>query len=70
MTFTITTSRQVHQSKAVIIAPAGGGVATRPDIEGAEDFDNVHYHVSNIQQYEGQQAPSLRKILLTGLLLI
>ena len=34
-----------------------GGGAFKPralDIEGAEDFDNVHYHVSNIQQYEGQ----------------
>ncbi len=29
------------------------------DIEGAEDFDNVHYHVSNIQQYEGQQVTVL-----------
>ena len=29
------------------------------NIEGAEDFDNVHYHVSNIQQYEGQQVTVL-----------
>ena len=53
--FTITTSRQVHQSKAVIIAMGGGAFKPRPlDIDGAEDFDNVHYHVSNIQQYEGK----------------
>ena len=58
--FTITTSRQVHQSKAVIIAMGGGAFKPRAlDIEGAEDFDNVHYHVSNIQQYEGQQVTVL-----------
>ena len=53
--FTITTSRQLHHSKAVIIAMGGGAFKPRPlDIDGAEDFDNVHYHVSNIQQYEGK----------------
>ena len=58
--FTITTSRQVHQSKAVIIAMGGGAFKPRAlDIEGAKDFDNVHYHVSNIQQYEGQQVTVL-----------
>ena len=58
--FTITTSRQLHQSKAVIIAMGGGAFKPRPlDIDGAEDFDNVHYHVSNIQQYEGQQVTVL-----------
>ena len=58
--FTITTARQVHQSKAVIIAMGGGAFKPRAlDIEGAEDFDNVHYHVSNIQQYEGQQVTVL-----------
>lgn len=58
--FTITTSRQVHQSKAVIIAMGGGAFKPRAlDIEGAEDFDNVHYHVSNIQQYEGHQVTVL-----------
>lgn len=60
--FTITTSRQVHQSKAVIIAMGGGAFKPRAlDItEGAEDFDNVQrYHVSNIQQYEGQQVTVL-----------
>lgn len=39
-----------------------GGGAFKPrtlDIEGAEDFDNVHYHVSNIQQYQGQQVTVL-----------
>jgi len=60
--FTITTSRQVHQSKAVIIAMGGGAFKPRAlDIEGAEDFENVHYHVSNIQQYEGQQVTIHRR---------
>ena len=39
-----------------------GGGAFKPralDIEGAEDFDNVHYHVSNIQQYEGKRVTVL-----------
>ena len=58
--FTITTSRQVHQSKAVIIAMGGGAFKPRSlDIEGADAFDNVHYHVSNIQQYEEQQVTVL-----------
>ncbi len=49
----------------------GGGALLRAlDIEGAE-LDNVHYHVSNIQQYEGQQVPSWWGTLLwTGLLLL
>ena len=58
--FTITTSRQKHLSKAIVIAMGGGAFKPRTlDIEGAEDFDNVHYHVSNIQQYQGQQVTVL-----------
>lgn len=58
--FTITTNKGSHLTKTVIIAMGGGAFKPRAlDIEGAEDFDNVHYHVSNIQQYEGQQVTVL-----------
>ena len=58
--FTITTSRQQHLSKAIVIAMGGGAFKPRTlDIEGAENFENVHYHVSNIQQYQGQQVTVL-----------
>lgn len=51
-TITLTTNKGTHQTKSLIIAMGGGAFKPRPlEIEGAEDFDNVHYHVSNIQQY-------------------
>ncbi|MGT2800092.1 NAD(P)/FAD-dependent oxidoreductase [Streptococcus marmotae] len=54
--FTITTSKGEHASKAVIIAMGGGAFKPRPlEIKQADAFDNIHYHVANIQQYAGQR---------------
>lgn len=40
-----------NASTKVVIIMGGGAFKPRAlDIEGAEDFDNVHYRVSNIQQ--------------------
>lgn len=50
---TLTTSKSQHQTKALILAMGAGAFKPRPlEIEGAEDFDNIHYHVSNLQQYK------------------
>lgn len=54
--FTITTSKKEHTSKAIIIAMGGGAFKPRPlEIEQAAQFENIHYHVANIQQYANQQ---------------
>ncbi|MBS8115390.1 NAD(P)/FAD-dependent oxidoreductase, partial [Streptococcus suis] len=48
----LTTNKGSHQTKTLIIAMGGGAFKPRPlEIDGADSFDNVHYHVSNIQQY-------------------
>lgn len=48
----LTTTKGIHQTKTLIIAMGGGAFKPRPlEIEGADSFDNIHYHVSNIQQY-------------------
>ena len=58
--FTITTTKGSHTSKAVIIAMGGGAFKPRPlELEGVEDYENIHYHVSNIQQYAGQKVTIL-----------
>ncbi|MGT2754755.1 NAD(P)/FAD-dependent oxidoreductase [Streptococcus ovis] len=55
-TIHITTTKGVHQTRTVIVAMGGGAFKPRPlEVEGAEQFDNIHYHVSNIQQYAGQE---------------
>ena len=49
---TLTTNTGKHLTKTLIIAMGGGAFKPRPlEIEGADCFDNVHYHVSNIEQY-------------------
>ncbi|BDD39523.1 NAD(P)/FAD-dependent oxidoreductase [Streptococcus ruminantium] len=49
---TLTTNKDIHQTKTLIIAMGGGAFKPRPlEIEEADNFDNIHYHVSNIQQY-------------------
>ncbi|WP_155965262.1 NAD(P)/FAD-dependent oxidoreductase [Streptococcus ruminantium] len=49
---TLTTNKDTHQTKTLIIAMGGGAFKPRPlEIEEADNFDNIHYHVSNIQQY-------------------
>ena len=49
--FTITTNKGSHLTKTVIIAMGGGAFKPRPlELEGVEGYDNIHYHVSNIQQ--------------------
>ncbi|MFZ2458932.1 MAG: NAD(P)/FAD-dependent oxidoreductase, partial [Streptococcus suis] len=48
----LTTTKGIHQTKTLLIAMGGGAFKPRPlEIEGADSFENVHYHVSNIQQY-------------------
>ncbi len=58
VTSSLSTSRQVHQSKAVIIAMGGGAFKPRAlDIEGWTLITSTT--VTNIQQYEGQQVTVL-----------
>ena len=58
--FLIETNKDQHFSRAVIIAMGGGAFKPRPlEVDGAEEFENVHYHVSNIQQYTGKQVAIL-----------
>ena len=66
--FKITTNKGNHTSKTVIIAMGGGAFKPRPlELEGVEGYDNIHYHVSNIQQYAGQKALAFEKIAPTTL---
>lgn len=51
-TITLTTNKGVHHTKTLIIAMGGGAFRPRPlDLEGADELDNIHYHVANMQQY-------------------
>lgn len=53
---TLTTSKGTHLTKAVIITMGGGAFKARPaGLEGEETAPNVHYHVSDLQQYAGQE---------------
>lgn len=55
-TLQVTTTKSVHQTKTLIIAMGGGAFKPRPlEVENATDFENIHYHVANIQQYAGQK---------------
>lgn len=54
-TITLDTSKGSHQTKTVIVAMGGGAFKPRPlEIEHADQFENVRYHVSNLQQYADQ----------------
>ncbi len=58
--FAITTSKGSHLTKTVIIAMGGGAFKPRPlELENVEDYENIHYHVSNIQQYAGKKVTIL-----------
>ena len=58
--FTITTNKGSHLTKTVIISMGGGAFKPRPlELEGVEGYDNIHYHVSNIQQYAGKKVTIL-----------
>ena len=58
--FKITTTKGNHTSKTVIIAMGGGAFKPRSlELEGVEGYENIHYHVSNIQQYAGQKVTIL-----------
>lgn len=58
--FTLTTDKQEHHTHAVLIAMGGGAFKPRPlELDGVEQFDNIHYHVSNIKQYGGQKVTIL-----------
>ena len=54
--FTITTSKAQHQTKTIIIAMGGGAFKPRAlELDDAESYSNLHYHVSNISQYAGKK---------------
>ena len=49
--FSIETNKGSHLSKTVIIAMGGGAFTPRPlELDGVDTYQNIHYHVSNIQQ--------------------
>lgn len=51
----VTTTKGQHHTKALIIAMGGGAFTPRPlEIDGAQHFSNIHYHVSAIEQYKNQ----------------
>ena len=51
----LTTTKGQHQTKAVIITMGGGAFKPRPlELEDVDSYDNIHYHVANIQQYKDQ----------------
>lgn len=51
----ITTNLGTHHSKTVIIAMGAGAFKPRTlDLEGIDAFENIHYHVQNMQQYAGK----------------
>ena len=53
---TLTTNKGQHLTKALIIAMGGGAFRPRPlELENADQFANIHYHVSNLQQYADQE---------------
>ena len=58
--FSIETTKGSHLSKTVIIAMGGGAFTPRPlELDGVDTYQNIHYHVSNIQQYAGQKVTIL-----------
>ena len=58
--FSIETNKGSHLSKTVIIAMGGGAFTPRPlELDGVDTYQNIHYHVSNIQQYAGQKVTIL-----------
>lgn len=58
--FTVTTTKGEHQTHTVLIAMGGGAFKPRPlELDGVDNFENVHYHVSNIQQFAGKNVTVL-----------
>lgn len=58
--FSIETNKGSHLSKTVIIAMGGGAFTPRPlELDGVDTCQNIHYHVSNIQQYAGKKVTIL-----------
>ena len=58
--FSIETNKGSHLSKTVIIAMGGGAFTPRPlELDGGDTYQNIHYHVSNIQQYAGKKVTIL-----------
>ena len=52
----LTTNKGQHLTKTLIIAMGGGAFRPRPlELENTDQFSNVHYHVSNLQQYADQE---------------
>ena len=58
--FAITTNKGSHLTKTVIIAMGGGAFKPRTlELDCVENYENIHYHVSNIQQYAGKKVTIL-----------
>lgn len=54
--FCLQTTKGEHLTKTLIIAIGGGAFKPRGlELEGADTFDNIHYHVSDIKQYQNQR---------------
>ncbi|HEX6923369.1 MAG TPA: NAD(P)/FAD-dependent oxidoreductase [Bacillales bacterium] len=56
--FKLTTNKDVHYSKTVIITAGVGAFQPRPlKVEGADKYDgkNLHYFVKDLQQFAGQR---------------
>ena len=56
--FTITTDKETHYSKSIIITAGVGAFKPRPlEVEGAEQFEgkNLHYFVSDLNKFAGDR---------------
>ncbi|OKL35220.1 NAD(P)/FAD-dependent oxidoreductase, partial [Domibacillus mangrovi] len=56
--FSITTNKEIHYTKAIIITAGNGAFQPRKlKIEGEEKFEsaNIHYFVQNLQQFAGKR---------------
>ena len=57
-TFKLTTDKEVHYSKAIIITAGNGAFQPRRiEIEGAEKYErkNLHYFIDHLNQFEGKK---------------
>lgn len=53
---TLKTTKGLHLTKTLIIAMGGGAFKPRPlEVEKAKQYTNIHYHVSNLQQYKDKE---------------
>lgn len=54
--YRLVTSKGDHLSKTVIIAMGGGAFKARPlELDGADQYSNIHYHVQSMEQFRDQK---------------